>query len=413
MVYRGIEYLDLKVLFVTTEYPPYIFGGGGIFAYNLTHSFAKMGINVHVISAFPRTLGKEETVYDDGIIIRRIGIPCAPPRHVWFQILGLRKIVDMVNEVKPDIIHANSFSAAVMFRYLKRSNYNIPLVVTLHGYPRHYLRLSLHSLSFSKSFGQSLVYTIGYPIWDTLLLLEIKYSDAIVTMSRFIVKSLTEDYNVESDKIVYIPNGIDLSLINSIECTYNGILNDSRSKPYLILAGGRLFYEKGIFLIPYIARKLVNHGYRNVLFIIFGDGPYRGFIRNLIKDLNVSSNVVLLGSLPHKIVLKLLCVSDVVLIPSIYELMPMFMLEAMAMKKPIIALKSHYIEDFKLKGIVIGEAENISDMALKIIDIINNISEWRRIAQRNFKVLVREYNISVIAKKYVNVYRSLLQRSLK
>ena len=403
---------DLKILFITTEYPPYIFGGGGIFAYNLTRSLVRNGIEVHVISAAPKKSIREKTVYGNGVKTYRVVIPQIPPQHLWFQIFGLKQIINVIDEIRPSIIHSNSFSAALIFRYLRKNNYRIPSLITLHGYPRHYLRLSFHSLRFSRSFGQNIVYTVGYPLWDVLLLLELKYSDVIVTMSRFIAKSISEDYRVVPSKIVYIPNGIDLAIINSVECTYNNI-SINREKDYLILSGGRLFYEKGIFLVPYIARRLLNRGFRNILFVIFGDGPYRGFIEKSIKRFNLSSNVKLIGSIPHDMVLELLCASDIVLIPSIYELMPMFMLEALAMKKPIIALSSHYIEDFKSKGIIVREARNIDDFVFKIIDTIKNIDKWREIARKNYEILVKEYDISIIAKRYVNVYKDLLQRSLK
>ncbi len=405
---RGIRYLDLKVLFITTEYPPYVFGGGGIFAYSLTHSLASMGVNVTVIAASTDMSTKSFDYRGKNIKVYRVGIPRIPPQHVWFQLIGLHRIISVIDKVKPDIIHANSFSAAIIFKYLKETGLKYPLLVTLHGYPRHYLRLSLSSMKFSLNPGQIMVYTIGYPIWDLLLSTEIKYSDIIVTMSKYIARSIITDYDVEPDKVTYIPNGVDLSIINDIQCIGYKKYGNSEKPYYIVLAGGRLFYEKGLFLIPYVARELKKYNYSNVLLLIFGEGPYKNLIKRLIKELNVNDRVVLLGKIPHRHVLELLCIADVVLIPSIYELMPMFLLEAIAMKKPVIALRSHYIDDFKSKGIVIEEAKNISDMAMKIIHMINNISEWRKIAQKNYSILVKEFDISVIARKYVDVYKSII-----
>ncbi len=398
--------MDLKLLFLTTEYPPYIFGGGGVFAYNLTRYLSRMGVSVCVISKGMEF--KEKEFNNDNIVVYRVKTPEIPPKHVWFQLYGLKKIISIINKIKPDIIHANSFSAAIIFRYLKNSHFNYPLITTLHGYPRHYLRLSLHSLASSRNIGQLSTYVLGYPVWDLLLSNEVKYSDIIVTMSSYVIESLYTDYKVNRSKLIYIPNGIDLSLINDSICKYYKQSLHNRNK-YIVLTGGRMFYEKGLFLIPYIAKKLKTKGYKNIEFIIFGDGPYRDFINKVAEKLDILDIVRILGALPHRIVLSLICLADIVLVPSIYELMPMFMLEAIALKKPVIALKSMYIEDIVSKGISLELAQGISDMAEKIVNVINRYSEWSKIAESNFEVLKREFEISVIAQKYLNIYEQLLE----
>ncbi len=131
---------------------------------------------------------------------------------------------------------------------------------------------------------------------------------------------------IPEKKLVAIPNGVSRAALR--EKVYN-IETKSTSFPN-ILTVGRLSYEKNILLA---AKAIVNMGMNDFRYIIVGDGPQHDELINIISS---SDNIEYRGALPREDVLSLLCASDVVLIPSLWEGRSIFMLEAAAFDKPFI-----------------------------------------------------------------------------
>jgi glycosyltransferase involved in cell wall biosynthesis len=73
----------------------------------------------------------------------------------------------------------------------------------------------------------------------------------------------------------------------------------------------------------------------NALFVLAGDGPERGKLEELANRLGIASRVVFLGE--RNDVPKLLVCCDVFVLPSMYEGLPVSVLEAMAVGRPVVA----------------------------------------------------------------------------
>jgi len=107
---------------------------------------------------------------------------------------------------------------------------------------------------------------------------------------------------------------------------------------------GRLSGEKGIFnlieAIPEILGK-----FNDIEFLIIGDGDLKEKINSYLYKHNLSSNVRLLGWVPHDELPSFLNKLKLVILPSYTEGLPNIMLEAMACGTPVLATSVGAIPD--------------------------------------------------------------------
>ena len=124
----------MKVVFLTHEYPPYIFGGIGGSVKNLATSLVKVGVEATVICGYPGKCfeKKFDRSVDEGVNVIRLPYPNLPPHHVVFQLANLKQIQRIIKEEAPDIIHGQSGSSFPAIKSLKGY---APFIVTFHDSP--------------------------------------------------------------------------------------------------------------------------------------------------------------------------------------------------------------------------------------------------------------------------------------
>jgi len=137
------------------------------------------------------------------------------------------------------------------------------------------------------------------------------------------------------DKIIVHRMGIDLKKFIFKEKS----LNNTRTK---VISIGRLVEKKGIeYGIKAVKNLLTELPY--IDYIIVGDGPLKDKLNNLIKELDIESNVKILGNKTHEEIIELLYSSDILLAPSTVskngdcEGIPVVLMEAMATGLPVIS----------------------------------------------------------------------------
>lgn len=137
---------------------------------------------------------------------------------------------------------------------------------------------------------------------------------------------------VPADKLITIPNGIDLQYVEqTIQSTSDwnwtefGLPDDAR----VLLFAGRLHAQKGIEELVNRADGLLSTLPQHHL-VVIGSGPLEGRLKELAKD-----RVHILGWQAN--VLGWMAQAEVLLLPAAYEGMPNVLLEAMAARLPIVA----------------------------------------------------------------------------
>lgn len=103
-----------------------------------------------------------------------------------------------------------------------------------------------------------------------------------------------------------------------------------------LICVGRLSPEKGYFgLLDALGRMAVDAADFSLL--IVGDGPSGKDVRARVAALGLSDHVLFAGALPEREALEEIARSDILILPSLMEGLPVVLVEAMALGKPVVA----------------------------------------------------------------------------
>lgn len=241
-------------------------------------------------------------------------------------------IVDRLreNEIKTDVIsrkdHRLHFARLVS--YLRRHKHHI-----IHSHSGGYACVAAGLAGVKR-----IVYTkhgIGFTpeqieSWSFLRKLRDRIIDHYVmqyiALTEYDKQVMVDVLKIEPAKIQVIPNGIETTFGNGVENVVN-------KKPVIGFVG-RLTPQKGLrYLISAVA--LLNDRMPGVKLVVAGSGEERVPLIRFAHQLGVADSIDFLGYRPN--VAEVLRNVDIFVLPSVWEGFPYVLLEAMMMKKPIIA----------------------------------------------------------------------------
>ena len=230
----------------------------------------------------------------------------------------IKKLYKILKEIKPDIIHTH--------RYVME--YAIPAAI-FAGVKRRIH--TVHSLAEKEvpKMQQKLHY------------LFFKYFNVIpVSISPAVQLSVTERYGLDKYYTPLIYNGIDFNSISE-KISYK------RNEIFTFLHVGRYAVAKNHFEMIK-AFKNLKKLYPDTRLILIGGGELFDDIKEYIASNNLKESVIQLGR--RKDVNLLYKTADVFMLPSIYEGMPMTIIEAMSAGMPIVATNVGGIPDMVSDG---------------------------------------------------------------
>ena len=241
----------------------------------------------------------------------------------------------------------------------------------------------------------------GPSIFSKLL----EHGDCFLSISDYNYSHLIE-FGVNPGKIIHHPVGIDLN--RYILKTENSNKNKTT---VTILTVSKLIEEKGLEFGILAINHLVNEkGYSNVRYQILGDGPLMDKYKNLVRKLDLSKNVHFFGSQQHEGVVSALNSSDIFLLPSIAEALPVALMEALAVGLPVVATKVgsvHEIVSDNESGYLVDPG-NFMSIANKLEQLIKSPDIWIKMGQIGHSHVEKYYNIEILNKKLTNIFTNLL-----
>ena len=163
---------------------------------------------------------------------------------------------------------------------------------------------------------------------------------------------------------------------------------------------GQIFFLQAI---PEILKTISD-----TKFLIVGDGPLRNKLEEMSKKLKINRNVIFTGIRDD--IPEILSIMDVFVLPSMVEGLPIVLLEAMAMGKPVVASRVGGIPEVinhGLTGILI-EPANPSEIASSVVNLLKNPAEAKRIGDAGRRKVGRKFIVDVMARKIEGVYDEIL-----
>jgi glycosyltransferase involved in cell wall biosynthesis len=222
----------------------------------------------------------------------------------------VRGLVRLFHARKVDIVHSHEFTMAVYGAVAARWA-GVPHVITMHG-SQSMLKAARRRVALKAAFG---------------------LSRAVVACSHATQEHLTQELRLAPDRILTIPNGIAFRAGDRGKVRRElGIGDDEQ----LVIAVGSLVERKGHMVLLRALAQLEREGLPKTWHVaIAGHGELEGALKSFIAATGLIGRAHVLGHRDD--VPDLLAAADVFAMPSLWEGLPVAMLEAMFACKPVIA----------------------------------------------------------------------------
>ena len=306
-------------------------------------------------------------------------------------IKSTKQLKNIVKEQDIKIIHAHDNNASVT-SYIAKKLYNLNVKVISH----------IHSC-YPWLEGKTKTKKI-----DTFFR---KRYDHNIACGKLVYDYYTKHTNyINNENTTILSNAIDIDEIKKYaDINIDDIYLDFNIPKDKIILGfiGRLAEPKGI--IPFL-NKLSNYKdrFEDCIFLLVGDGPQEIEVKELIKKLGLEDLFIFTGHQDN--VYRFYPIIDIFFLPSIYEGLPMVILEAMSFGKPIISMDVGSINEVirdDYNGSLIRD--NDLDKFINTLCNLKHNSKKRSMYSYNAtKTIESNYNINVYNKNISNLYDRML-----
>lgn len=155
------------------------------------------------------------------------------------------------------------------------------------------------------------------------------------------------------------------------------------------------------------AAALIKERLPETNFVLIGDGYLRKKVENLVEKLRLKSNFSILGW--REDALEIISLFDVFVLTSVWEGLPIVLLEAMYMDKPIVATAVDGVKELISDGengflVKAGDYQNLAQRTVKLLE---NASLRDLFVSRNRINILRRFDISLMVKQTEALYLNL------
>jgi glycosyltransferase involved in cell wall biosynthesis len=310
--------------------------------------------------------------------------------------LSMRKLLNKISEIDPDVVHIQYQWWAYRFSMIAF----LPLLLKLKR-KRFLVVTTLHDLTAPYFFPKAVI------LRRVSLKALVSYSDKIIVIDRVDEGRLKQKVPSAKSKIYYIPIGANVLPSHFLSC------KDSNEE-IRICNYGYLFPYKGVETLLESMVLLKTKSYKIKLVIIGGcsiDGltsTYPDFIKKRIKDMGLDSIVDVWGFCEPQKVSSMLANSDICVLPfndGIQEKRGTF-ITAMAHRLPIVTTRARITPDNLIDGhnVIFVPALDPVKLAWAISALIENPQLRFKLGQNSYKLYKQNYTWEAIARETQKLY---------
>jgi glycosyltransferase involved in cell wall biosynthesis len=383
----------MKIAFLTPEFPhPKMGSSGGIGTsiFNLSKGLVALGHEVSIL-----VYGQEDDAFfvENDIsfyIIKNIKL------RGFSRVLTQRKIEKLINSLvkqsKIDIVEAPDWTGIT-----SNINPKCPIVIRLNGTDTYFCHLDKRPVKFLNKFHEKRA---------------LQYADGLISVSQYTADLTKELFLLDRDFAI-IPNSIDIDKF--------AIVDNTEVQENIILYFGTLIRKKGLFELPLIFNevykknnkaKLIIIG-RDASDIISGNHSTWTMIQSLF-DTTALKNVNYIGSVAYDEMKTHVSSASVCVFPTFAEALPVSWIEAMALKKAIVASDigwaSEIIED-SVEGFLV-HPKNHKEYAAKVLELLGNNELRNQFGIEARRKVEQKFGIEIVAKQSVDYYQKVNKKKL-
>ena len=366
------------------------FGGSGVVATELGLELSKRGHEIHFIT-YNQPVRLE--LISNNVHYHEVTVPEYPLFHYQPYELALSsKLVDMVKLHDIEILHVHyaiphAYAAYMAKKMLQEEGINVPIVTTLHG--------------------TDITLVGSHPFYKSAVTFSINKSDAVTTVSQSLKDDTLRLFDIKND-IHVVSNFIDLEKYNHkfTDCQRGMMANDDEK---IITHISNLRPVKRVQDVISIFYNIQKEIPAKLMFI--GEGPEKEKIELRCQELGILDKVVFFGRSNE--IDKILCLSDLFLLPSQTESFGLAALEAMASGVPVISSNSGGLPEVNIHGESgflsnVGDVEDMTKNAMYILSDEERLKAFKKSARK----VAEKFDLHAIVPQYEAIYEDTLAKCM-
>jgi N-acetyl-alpha-D-glucosaminyl L-malate synthase BshA len=366
------------------------FGGSGVVATEIGMALANKGHEVHFITYNQpvRLDFISSKLHFHQVLIEEYPLFQYQP----YELALSSKMVEVVKKHELDVLHVHyaiphAYAAYMAKQMLKEKGMDIKVVTTLHG--------------------TDITLVGSHPTYKTAVEFSINNSDVVTAVSNNLREKTNELFNINKE-IQVIYNFIDVEKYNKAhkeECQRSTLVNSDERILTHISNFRPVKRVEDVVKVFYEVQKEIPSK-----LLLIGEGPERIKAEKLAKKLQISDKVYFLGNSTE--ITKILCYSDVFLLPSQTESFGLAALEAMAAKTAVISTNTGGLPEVNIHGKTgyLSNLGDIEDMAKNAISILKDDKILEQFKQ-NAKEHTKKFSLENILPVYEDIYKSCYQKN--
>lgn len=362
------------------------FGGSGVVATELGMALAKKGHQVHFIT-YNQPVRLEfitNKIHFHEVFVEEYPLFQFQP----YELALSSKIVEIVKDFKLEVLHVHyaiphAYAAYMAKQMLKEKGINIKIITTIHG--------------------TDITLVGSHPTYKTAVEFSINNSDAVTSVSKSLKEDTLRLFNITKPiEVVY--NFIDFTKYPEESSSNCNRLDIATNEEKIITHISNLRPVKRaqdvIRIFNLIQKEIPSK------LILAGEGPDREHIECLAKELGIYNKILFVGNSTE--INKLLCYSDLFLLPSQTESFGLAALEAMAAKTPVISSNAGGLPEVNINNVTgflanVGDVENMAKQSVYILEDNQRLEMFKKNAFKQ----AQKFSLPNVLPKYMKVYKTV------
>ena len=367
------------------------FGGSGVVATELGMALANKGHEVHFVT-YNQPVRLDFISHDlhfHEVLMEEYPLFQYQP----YELALSTKLVEVVSKYNLEILHVHyaiphAYAAYMAKMMLKEKGIDIKVVTTLHG--------------------TDITLVGSHPSYKTAVEFSINNSDVVTSVSESLKQDTLRLFSI-TNAIKVVHNFIDTEKYDresQNECQRIAVAKPEERILTHISNFRPVKRIEDVVKIFYNVQKEVP-----AKLLMVGEGPEKRNAELLVKKLGIADSVIFLGN-SHEIA-KILCYTDVFLLPSKNESFGLSALEAMAAETAIISTNTGGLPEVNVHGVT-GYLSNLGDvkgMAKNAVSILKDDAILLRF-KANAKKHTKQFCLENILPVYEEIYSSVLEKVL-
>ncbi len=352
--------------------PVFILGGVETMCENLSVELKKAGHEVRVLSLFTQHTPISDRLEEKGIEIRYLD------KKKGFDRAVFGRVKNELRSFQPDVVHTHIYTA----KYAQPAASRLGVPALVHTV----CTVAEHEFGRPDRMVNKYLY---------------RHKGVIpVALSDEIQKSVAELYSLNADDIPIVLNGVPLENCRPVAAY--------PEKAVRFLHIGRFSPEKNHALLIRAFAKL-HEKLPDARLDLYGEGALLGECKALAAELQANDYIRFCGTLPS--LYDVMHEADVFLLPSVYEGVPMTLIEAMGTGLPCIASRVGGIPDMitdGVNGLLIEPTEEALEAAM--LHLAGDKALRQRLGEAA-GLRSEAFSAKLMAEKYIEIYKKALAKS--